>query len=58
MIYHFKDFKELRAFMKGPKEFKEPERLEVKDEVPPKPRRKRKPKADAPEMGKSAEDKG
>ena len=55
MTQHFKDFKELYKFLRGPKEFVEPERIEeVKDEVPPKKSNKRKPKADAGKVGKSA----
>ena len=56
MTMIFKDFKELRKFLKGPKEFVEPERIEeVKDEVPPKKRNRRKPKADASKVGEPAE---
>ena len=52
----FKNFKEMYAFMRGPKEFTEPKRLEeVKDEVPPKQPNKRKPKADTGKVGESAE---
>ena len=57
MPMYFKDFKELRKFLKGPKEFVEPKRIEeVKDEVPPKKRNKRKSKADAGTVGESAKD--
>lgn len=57
MNMYFKDYKELRKFLKQGKDFVEPERIEeVKDEVPPKKRNKRKPKADADKVGKSAED--
>ena len=53
----FKNFSDMYHFMKGPKEFKEPERLEeVKDEVPPKQPHKRKSKTNADKVGKSAKD--
>lgn len=56
MKMFFKDYKELRKFLRGPKEFTEPERIEeVKDEVPPKKRNQRKSKADAGKVGEPAE---
>lgn len=55
--YVFKDLKELREFLRGSKTFTEPKRLEVVDEVPSKPANKRKSKANAKKVGKSAENK-
>ena len=54
---HFNTNEEMFAFFKGPKKFVEPKRLEVDDEVPPKPTHKNKPKANASKVGKSAKNK-
>ncbi len=54
--YVFKNYEELRAFLKARKTFVEPKRLEAVDEVPSKPAHKRKSKANAKKVGKPAED--
>lgn len=53
----FKTNEEMFAYFKGPRQFEELKPIEeVKDEVPPKPTNKRKPKANAAKVGKSAKD--
>lgn len=50
----FKDYKEMRAFLKGPKEFVEPERLkEEKHEVPVSGPDTKPAKSDTAKVGKS-----